>query len=243
MLIRNTRFNLVFPKVDHLRRKAFEIEERLAHYFSPITLVPIPDEAPEEIPRISTSSHNGHSNLNISLNNAQLFTSYDEKYQDNWKECLDYLVERVNEVSGVIDSYVEGNFLFSGLTTEIVINVGEDPINLIKSQFLNLKSNVEPHDINYKITFVIEEKYYVNITINNLRVYEGLVGDGPIQLSSLKEKEHTLGLTIDINDRYAHNFNPKHTSSIHEIKKIFDLTDKVISQSISKILSEGVFEL
>jgi len=135
ILVKTARYNMFFPKVANLRRKAFEIEDQLSPYFNAVTLVPVPDEAPEEIPRISTSSHHGHSSLNISLTNAQIATNYDEKFENDWPSCLSYLKERVNQISNVLSKYINGQYLFSGLTIELIVNGHDNPIELIKNNF------------------------------------------------------------------------------------------------------------
>src|SRR5690606_7925747 len=139
------------------------------------TIIPIPDEAPEEIPRISTSSHHGHSQLNVSLTNAQITTNYDENFEQDREGCLGYLKDRVSHITDVLSPYVEGGFLFSGLTTELVIENldGISPLDIIKSKFLNYQGSVQPHDLEYKMTFVVDDIHYVNITFSNMRIYEG----------------------------------------------------------------------
>ena len=88
-----------------MRRKAFDIEDQLKDYFHQVTLIPVPDDAPEEIPRISTTSHNGHSQLNISLSNTQLFTNYDEAFEGKWENCLEYVENRVNTLYSILGKY------------------------------------------------------------------------------------------------------------------------------------------
>ncbi len=247
MLVRTARYNLFFPKVSNLRRKAFEIEETLSPYFTSVTLIPIPDDAPEEIPRIATSSHNGHSTLNISLTNAQISTSYDEKFERDWESCLSYLKERVFQISNVLSSYIEGDFLFSGLTTEIVFDdLGENtPLELIKTRFLNYKGAQEPYDLEYKMTFVVDDSYYVNITFSNMRIYEGIhqAGAGIMQFSELQETANLLGVVVDINNRFAFNHKKDHHSSQDSIEKIFEITYGLLDSRLKKMIEEGEVEI
>ncbi|MDQ0154231.1 hypothetical protein [Robertmurraya andreesenii] len=247
MLIKNTRFNIVYPRISNLRRKAFDIEDLLKDYFHQVTLIPVPDDAPEEIPRISTTSHNGHSQLNISLSNTQLITNYDDTFQGKWENCLTYVEDRVNTLYNVLGNYANEGYFFSGLTTEIVFETLtdkepiKDPINLIKSKFINIDTNTNPHDIEQKITFVIEEEYYVNITFKNLRVYEGLNIQSPGMLRN--EKAHYLVCVLDINDRYGFNYKDAYTSNIENAMKVINITRSILDNKLHKMILEGVFDL
>lgn len=243
MLIKNTRYNIVYPRISNLRRKAFEIEDQLKDYFHQVTLIPVPDDAPEEIPRISTTSHNGHSQLNISLSNTQLVTNYDEFFEGKWEKCLEYVEDRVNTLYSTLGNFINEGYLFSGLTTEIIFDsIGDgDPIEIIKNKFINLKSNISPHEIEQKITFVIEDEYYVNITFKNLRVYEGLNYQGPGMLKN--EKAHYLVCILDINDRHGFNYKDGYTSNIRNARKIIQLTRTILKEKLNTMITEGVFDV
>jgi len=245
ILVKTARYNMFFPKVANLRRKAFEIEDQLSPYFNAVTLVPVPDEAPEEIPRISTSSHHGHSSLNISLTNAQIATNYDEKFENDWPSCLSYLKERVNQISNVLSKYINGQYLFSGLTIELIVNGHDNPIELIKNNFLNYKGSIEPYDLQYKVTFLIDQIYYVNITFSNVRTYEGIVPlyTGIHNFVGLKEISNALAVSIDINDRHGFNYEQDYFSSTEKFEHIFEIAYKILDSRLIKMIEEGVIEL
>ncbi|MBP2242630.1 hypothetical protein J2Z40_003207 [Cytobacillus eiseniae] len=243
MLIKNTRYNIVYPRISNLRRKAFEIEDQLKDFFHQVTLIPVPDDAPEDIPRISTTSHNGHSQLNISLSNTQLLTNYDDAFEGNWERCLDYVENRVDILYSTLGNYIKDGYLFSGLTTEIVFDsiLDEDPIDLMRNKFINLKTDLSPHEIEQKITFVIEDDYYVNITFKNLRIYEGLNYQGPGMLKN--EKDHYLVCILDVNDRHGFNYKDGYTSNIKNAKKIVKITRTILEEKLNKMITEGVFDV
>lgn len=248
MKVQNTLYNIVYPKVSNLRRKVFELEDKLANSFTvPFSLLPIPDDAPDEIPRISARSHLGHSVLNISQNTTQFATNYDDNFQGDWSKCSDYIKRRVEELYTGLNSFLNGDFLFSGLTTNLVLDHLEgNPIDIIKRHLVNLQSEAAPFDLEYKVTFTIEERYYINITFKNLRMFEGLAPAGSIgipPLTMLKEKAHMLGVTLDINDRYGFNFTPNYRTNSDQVLRIIDITGDIVEHKLNTMVMEGVFSL
>jgi len=245
MIIQNTNFSILYPRINNLRRKFVEHEDKLSEYFLPYNILPIPDDAPEEIPRIIMATKNGHSNLQISLNAMMLNTNYDNVFQNNWDACLDYLKKRVNNIYEILqDTLKQDKFLFTGLTTQMIFdNINENPIKLINDRLLNIKVSKEPFDLNCKLTFVYEENYYINITFMNMRFYEGTVALGNDSLAKLKEKAHNLGIILDVNDRYGFNYKEGYTSNYSKVENVFEITTDIIKNKIDKFIKEGVFEL
>jgi len=243
MLIQNTRFNLFFHKIRNIRKNIFELEDILSDFVKPFTLLPIPDEAMPEIPRISAISKFGHSRLDLAMTNAQLTTNYDDNFNKNWNDCSKYLQKRTDEIYKTLNSFIGENFLFSGLTTEIVFNdLKQEPIALIKNNFFKFKSNIEPFDLNCKITFVIDGTYYVNINFSNFRIGEGIEQYQEIPLEVI-EKKHIVGLILEVNDRYKFNYNKNYLSTFKNVERIIEITDDILNNKIDKIINEGVFEI
>lgn len=246
MFIRSARYNMVFPPFENIQSISSELDSRLLAYFQPFQHVPIPDVVPMEIPRLVTSSHHGHSNLFISQNNAQLSTQYDKSFEENWVECLEYIRTRANVIFQSISEKIADHCMFSGLTMELMFDSQSEsvPVEMIKSKFLNYRGNLAPHDIEYKITFIIDTDFYVNITFRNLRIYEAPVQENVIpSLTELKEVSEHLGITIDINDRHSYHFKKGYSSSLEQLSKIFKITSNLLSGQLKKIMDEGVFEL
>ena len=147
--ILETMFSVIFPVVTKISRKIFDFEDALKSYFGPFQLVPIPEEAPHEIPRITTVSKGGYSSINISQSNFTFVTKYDNNFNENWQLCLGYLRERVHRVLPVLIDNV-GEIYFSGLTTKILIEDIDDPISLLNERFIRANMKPTPFDINLK---------------------------------------------------------------------------------------------
>lgn len=243
MLIKNTRFNLVYPRINNLRRKAFEIEDKLQGYFHPLTLIPVPDEAPEEIPRMSTTSKNGHTQLNISLSNAQLVTEYSQDFENDWEKCLSYIEERIDSLFLVLKEYSRNEYSFSGLTTEIIFDSQEieDPISILKEKFFNLEVNQSIFELEQKLTFIVNEVYYLNITFKNLRIYDDIHYQTPGMLKN--ESAHYLLCILDINDRHGFNSKENYHSNSDNSREVVRITKEMLNGKLKEIIEKGELNL
>lgn len=243
MIIESATYSVIYSKANDIRRKIFTLEERLDDIFAkPFALMPIPDEAPEEIPRIQANSKLGHSNLAISLNSAQFSINFDEQFNRDKDKCLNYIKERIFKIYNALSSEIIDECLFSGLTLNILFDEldGEDPINLISKNLYNVKSNLSPFDINSKVTYTILDKYYINVTCFNVRNYTGDFSTQIGPLSNMRLDSHIIGITLDINDRYAFNYNNLYRSKEDEINKIIEISDSILGNNLEQYIKEGV---
>ncbi len=244
MIIQNTNFNIFYPKILNLRRKIVDYEDKLSVFFLPVNILPIPDDAPEEIPRITMSTINGHSSMNLSLTGAAFTTNYDEKFNNSWEKCLGYLNDRIGKVYDILDILKQEKFLFAGLLTQIFMDeISSNPVDLINDRILKLNSKTKPFDVDCKITFVYDDNYYININVSNVRLFEGLIPNGISTSGILQEKANIVGVTIDINDRYGFNYNKGYTSDYTKVQRILEITTDIINNKLNKLIMEGVFEL
>lgn len=229
----------------NLRKKIVDCEDVLSTSFLPYNILPIPDDAPEEIPRITMTTKNGHSNLQLSLNSLIFRTNYDENFYNNWDACTGYLREKIEIINSILyDTLKQDQFLFTGLSTEMIFdNLNEDPIGLISKKLINIKSNVKPFDLNCKVTFVYKDCYYINITIMNARLYEGVLALGDTSLAKLKEKSHNIAIILDVNDRYSFNYKEGYTSDNSKMEIVFDIATDIINNKMENFIMEGVFHL
>lgn len=244
MLIQAARFNTFFPKVNNIRKRAFDIEERLQDYYNQISLNSIPDEAPDLIPRIQAQSKNGHSSIEISLTNAQVMVNYDEQFQRNSTKCLNYLQDRSTLLKTAINPHIEVGTLFSGVYVEARIE--EVPaLEIIKNRFMNYKSNSDPYDLECKITYILENRYYLNLVFKNIRFYEGLIPEGTqfLNFAELNERANVLGISVDINDRHEFNHNNSYRSTKDSEDYMFNLVQDLFANKLEKMIEEGVIDL
>lgn len=245
MIIQESIYNVFFPKIMDLRRKFFDVEEKLCkHYVKPFTLNAIPDNLLDEIPRIQAISKSGHTNFSMSLNNAQFRTVYDKNFNTDWNKCKDYILKHITELLSVLSEITNDTLLFNGLSVNIYLDeYKDDPIELIKNKLIKLKSNKVPIDINLRTAFVFEENYYVNLEIQNLKEYQGNATSQNPSLLELEQVSHALLLSLDINDRYAFNNKVNYHSGIEKANNLLDLVDHIIKENLNSIIEKGEFNL
>jgi hypothetical protein len=235
MTIMNSGFNLIFPPVQNIREKIFWMEEQLAEYFpGPFALFPLPNEAPIEMPRISATTHHGFSTLNISLNSIQLTSNFNSDFSGNWEKCESYLRERVLKIVNILTPLIKYQ-IYSGLT----VNLMEKTEGEARNQLLKFSSNRDSlnkiHDIVTKYTFVADDTYYINIQLQNQRLLSPPVPG----LLAKEEQSNLIGISLDINDRYAVNYHTGYFSDAKKIDTIFKLSSEVIKNKLHTFIYEG----
>lgn len=240
MKILSTQFNVFYPSIQGIRKYFLDIEEKLKDYFQvPFNLIPVPDDAPVEIPRIIATSKHGHSQLSISLNNAGLTTQYNENFESNWAACRDYLEGKINKYISVLSQLCEDRFLYSGLIIQLELPLQNDPVKLLVDKFIKIQTNQKLFDVETKLTFVLDETFYLNITLSNFRNYEGVgIPELPIP-AYLKFNSSGVRVLLDINDKYGFNFVKDYVSSNEKQRYLFDLATKVLEEKLGEIIERG----
>lgn len=246
MKIKNGSFNIVFPHVHCMRENLFNLERVFSNFMVPFNLMPIPNEAPPEIPRILASSKNGHSQLMISGNNVQVTTNFDSRFWYDIDACFKYMENMRNKILESLahlglEQQGHPSFYYSGLTMNVEYSQEDgilDPVEFIANKFLKSSIPATKRDLAFRTTITIEDTYFVNIEVSNNRILEGM----PVLPGSLygtKEVSHTLAVTVDINDRLAFNTKAAYISSKETATNIFNLSYKYISEALPTLIKDG----
>ncbi len=128
------------------------------------TILPIPDDAPQEIPRVILNTKNGVFTCNIAINRVDLI------YKSQIIDEYDSFGKFLKDFSILIDKLIQGTFLLiEGNLNRVglIINYAADPktntIDFLRSNFLK-RSNKEEKDIQVHKRY---EAKLVNLKINN----------------------------------------------------------------------------
>lgn len=236
MEIKSCSFGVTHPKLTNIRRNFMEVERALGDDFLALNLLPIPDEAPNEIPRITTNSPSGHSVLNLSAINSTIITNFDGDYTSEWTKPSAYIERKANLLITMLKNVFGITPQFIGLITQIFID-DENPINRLSTKLLK-KPPQSIYDLDLRIAHIIEPNFFVNVSISNVHFYEGLLNPTlPLRLA--KEMPQKIGITLDINDRYGFNFNPDFESSGERLTKILQKVSDIINNKFETFISEG----
>ena len=246
MKIRSGSFNIVFPNVANMRENLFNLEKVFSNFMPPFNLIPIPNEAPPEFPRITATSKNGHSQLMVSGNNVQVTTMFDSHFWNDLASWFSYMEDMRDKILASLSLFgLEREnmpaFYYSGLNmqTEFSSEDGiDDPVSFIVGHFF--KGNISPDikDIAFRTTLTVDDTYFINVEISNHRYLEG-TQIVPGSLYGTKETSHTLAVSIDINDRLAFNTKNAYFSTKDTPQRIFELSRKFITDSLPVLIERG----
>lgn len=242
MYIINTTFNIIFDKNTSIRKKVLKDEDRFLDFYLNPSIHPIPDDAPEQIPRVQMMSKNGHSNLSISQTTASLATGFDENFRESWDKCKEYMNERYYHLHDLLDDFTDkAGFNFYGLVTQVIFDEIDNPVESLYNRLFGDNNIPMPYDLGTTLTYVVDD-YYVNLNISNVRYFEGFDTTQVVSLNKFKELDHRIGVTVDINNRHAFNSKEGYKPSKSDIDKLIDITGVLLEGNLYDFLKGGVLK-
>ena len=126
MLIKGTSITVTYKKIDGIKKAYYNNEALLKDYFNEATVLPIPDDAPVEIPRIILKTLNEHGQLNISSTAATFEVHYDAGFENNWDDCAAYLHQRMTKVFEFLNILTNNTYEYIGLVSNILYDEVKD---------------------------------------------------------------------------------------------------------------------
>ena len=242
MIIQNSAINIKFPRVDNIKKSYILNEEILKQNFNEANILPIPDDAPSEIPRIMIKTKGEHSQLSIAPGGLNFETVYTHEYVKNWSLCEEYLNTRVNDIYTLTDKITGGKHNYIGIVTNLIWDDIEDNGN--KILFENLfgkKASKNLDDIVVRYTYVENNRYYVNISLQSVRLYGDSSAEEAGSFAEENLKAHTVSITLDVNDRYSFNMEKEYVSTKETFKDIMGLTTDIISNKLKELVEKGEY--
>lgn len=240
--IENSQIAVFFPKIHSVRRKVFELEELLSERFQkPFTMVQVPDEAPEDIPRIQAKSINGHTSLTLSQASISLVTNFNNGFENDWSKTNEYLKKNFELIYSIASFLDATSLLYSGFTINLFFpfQSERDVMDYIRKVFFPEKQFQNLHEFNFRFVQKKEDVYFVNYMLASTIKY---VSQGfPIRPvpAYLTASEYGITLTIDINDRYGSNFQREYFSSPKNGNKLIYFMDELISKKVNILMEKG----
>jgi hypothetical protein len=239
MLITDSNFNLIFHPTTNIRESIFDIEKELSEFFpKPFNLIPLPNEAPPDIPRITATSHHGFSTLSISLNQIQFSTNFNDDFSSDWNKCKAYIVNRIFKIRNILKTWFKSEPLYCGITIKLLNELqNREAIELLLNNFIKIQPSGNIYDLLSKYTFVFDDNYYVNIQVQNQRLLTNqLIKPGELQKI---ERTNLIGISLDVNDRYGFNYIPNYSSDDNKINRILEISDNLLINKLEKFIMNG----
>jgi len=225
------------------RKKFANSEDILQQYFMPSTILPIPEQVQDEVPRIIAQTKNGHSVLNIALSVSSFITNYNGEFVSDWNKCKEYLTQRCSDIYQIIDNMTENNNTFVGLITNVEIDdLDGTGLEILRKSLFGEKTEKmgELYDLSCKLTYVYKNRYYINITLQNLREFSvQQYSNGRTCITG--ERKHAISASIDINDRYAANNDVNYKSKKEAFDEILQITSNIIDNKLENLVRKGEF--
>ncbi|WP_244894561.1 hypothetical protein [Leptospira alexanderi] len=222
------------------------MEELLGGRFvKPFSMVQVPDDAPEEIPRIQAKSINNHSHLSIAQSNISLVTNFDNGWENDWSKCLEYLKSNQDLLYSISDNISSNPLLYCGLTITLFFPFPEEKqvMEHVNKVFFPGKKLDNLHEFNLRFVHRLKEIYFINYTYSStIKYLLNNVFIRPIP-AYLTPTEYGLTLNIDINDRYGSNFQKEYISDKNTGHNLIEYMDIILTKKIDNLFKNGDFEL
>lgn len=216
------QYNVMFEPVSNIRDKASDFEKCLESDFpNKFNILPNMPNVPYSAPRMLANNMHGLS-LNIS---AESITLTHNIVNENDEIKVSDFMNKVYSLEATLKQ-IQDKELFSGIILRGYMDLHENPVEYIQKHFMKKLLEREIFDLETKITFKISDKYYVNITLGNLRK---------------NENESLLVIELDINDRYRYNFKRKESpySEKNSMNNINFILSDILTEKIYNFLENG----
>ena len=243
MLIQGSSITVMYKKIDGIKKAYYNNEEILKDYFNEATVLPVPDDAPVEIPRIIIKTLHEHAQLNISPIASTFEVYYNDGYERNWNTYSEYIIARMAKVFEFLNILTNNSYEYVGLVTNILYDeVNQGGTQKISNTLLNACEIRDIYDINIKYTFVEKNNMYVNIMLQNARLFrDGIECNEAGALNSSEQVAESIGCIIDINDRYGFNNIKDYKSNSNNLNELIACMSDIINNKLSTLIEKGMY--
>ena len=230
----------IFEMLPDIASRAKIVSDAFASEFPNISTLNTPSDAPVESPRFVLFSHHKFSTIVITSNMVQLSTRFDNDFSEDWTgHCKPYLEKKVNFIFNFFD-LLTINPKYSGLTVNSLLTVDNSSVERIENLFLKRKfiSNLNLYDVLIKQSFDFEEKYFINLQLQNQRYQQNQITNLQ-NLQIFPEMNDKIGVTLDINDRKIANHSGRYFSTKESFGKILAVADNVLNSGLDNLVNKG----
>jgi len=226
---------ITFSRQEDIRRKSNDFEDILKEkgYQQP-QMLSVPDDFDPKVPRFVFISQDGPGQIAVSQINITLSANYPSECRADATKAKEYMTDKSHILCSLIEIFEEVKLHYFGLTSVIRLRSDRDDssISRICTLLQSVDNKAEINDISVKVTSVVSERFFSNITLKNYRVWQNI---GSQRLSNTKAMESGIEILVDFNDRYRYNEDLTYSSEPGVVKEIVEGSFNEISRSIEKI--------
>ncbi|OQB48421.1 MAG: hypothetical protein BWY02_01798 [bacterium ADurb.Bin157] len=243
MKFQGTSVTINYEKIDGMKKAYYNNEHILKEFFNEATVLPVPDEAPLDIPRIIIKTLGEHAQLTITPVASTFEVRYDGDYERNWRLCSEYIMKRMEKVFEFLNLFTGNSYKYIGLVTNVLCDeIKSDGAVKISEVLLNTNNIKDIYDLNIRYTFVEDKKLFVNIMLQNARMFKNDINVNiPGSLCESDQIAESIGVVVDINDRYGFNNNRDYKSSSSMLKNLSDCMTNVMNGKLQDLIYNGVY--
>jgi hypothetical protein len=227
-IVVSSRVTILYEPVPEVRKKVFDLESALTSDFLSPTIIPVPDDAPGEIPRIEFQSKHGHSLIRVSQVRADLLTTYDEHFRTDVDKCFEYIITKNQLLNKVVD-ILSPNIAVTGLSItvhwpETEISQHESARTLVSKYLPSCLSEQKIFDFKVNRTVHLSDELYLLSTINNYRIYssKSAIETPYPSLHNLSLTEFGLEMELEVNDRSAFNETASRSKGVSRVPEFIE---------------------
>lgn len=243
MLIKGTSISVTYKRINALKKVYYTNEDILKKYFNEATVLPVPDEAPDEIPRIIVKTFHEHSQLNITPVTATLQVLYNDGFERDWTACVSYIQDRMHTVFEFLNILTDNQYDYIGIVTNILKDdVVSGGAKVLANNLLKVQDTQKLYDLDVKYTFVEDDNIFVNIMLQNARLFKA--GTSANVAGALGEKNQiaeSIGAVVDINDRFGFNSSEEYHTSSSQLSNLIEKMSEVIDHKLEVLINQGVY--
>ena len=231
-------FSIFFSRQPDIRQKDHDFEKKLKGlYFQP-HIIPVPDDLDPEVPRMLFGSEHGFSQIIVSQVTLVLNVTYSSDWQIDISKGRQYLFNRVPILFELLDILKGEKPYFCGLSTRVHLSTKAEEKEIIEHlEKLFLRNSMNSiYDVQLKITDVLSQRFFSNMTLQNYRSWklEGL-RQGIIRLRQNEASDRGIEISGDFNDRYAFNENKDYYTSRENAEAIIEGGLNEIKKTIIRV--------
>ncbi len=243
MIFQGTSVSVAYNRIDKIKNLYYTNADILKDFFNEATVLPVPDDAPDAIPRIMVRTLHEHAQLNISPIAATFEVHYNNGFEKDWRSCEAYILERMTKVFEFLNIFTNNKYSYVGIVSNVLYDkVSTNGSSILIENLLNAKKIRDIYDLNIKYTFVENEKLFVNIILQNARLFGSEINVNKAgSLNCKNQIAETIGSIIDINDRYGFNNIVDYCSCDNVLSELLDSMRCIIDNKLTTLIEKGEY--